>query len=400
MRKKRTETGSSMYKVKTYNAISEKGLSRFSSDDYEVGAEVESADAFVLRSHKLHGQEVPSSLVAVARAGAGVNNVPVDEYSAKGIAVFNTPGANANAVKELVLTGMLMSCRDIAGGIEFVRNVEGVADEAEMSKLLEKEKKRFAGAEIKGKTLGVIGLGAIGALVANVATELGMSVVGFDPAISVEAAWKLSRRVEKMDSIEALMARADFISVHVPAIPATEKLINAEKLALCKDGVVVLNFAREQVVDQDAVIAALDSGKIHRFVTDFPTLVLAKRTDVIQMPHIGASTAEAEENCAIMAANQLMDYLESGNVKNSVNFPAASMSRKGGSRITFANENVPKVLGSVLSILADANLNVIDMLNRSRNELAYNIIDVEGEVGNELKTQIASVEGVISVRII
>ena len=225
-----------MYKVKTYNAISEKGLSRFPSSDYEVGAEVESADAFVLRSHKLHGQEVPSSLVAVARAGAGVNNVPVDEYSAKGIAVFNTPGANANAVKELVLTGMLMSCRDIAGGIEFVRNVEGVTDEAEMSKLLEKEKKRFAGAEIKGKTLGVIGLGAIGALVANVATELGMNVVGFDPAISVEAAWKLSRRVEKMDSIEALMARADFISVHVPAIPATEKLINAESLPYVRMG--------------------------------------------------------------------------------------------------------------------------------------------------------------------
>ena len=389
-----------MYKIKTYNAISDKGLSRFPTDTYEVGPEADSADAYVLRSHKLHGQEVPSSLAAVARAGAGTNNVPVEEYSAKGIVVFNTPGANANAVKELVLTGILMSCRDIAGGIDFVRNIEGITDEAELAKLLEKEKKNFAGSEIKGKTLGVIGLGAIGALIANVAVELGMKVVGFDPAISVQAAWKLSRRVENMDSVEALMARADFITVHVPAIPATKGLINAEKLALCKDGTVLLNFAREQVVDEASVIAALDSGKLHRFVTDFPTLSLAKRLDVIPMPHIGASTAEAEENCAVMAADQLMDFLENGNIKNSVNFPAATMPRSGGSRITFANENVPAVLGNVLSILADANLNVLEMLNRSRNVLAYNIIDVEGEVGDELRSSIAAVEGVISVRLL
>ena len=389
-----------MYKVQTYNAISDKGLSRFPVDSYEVGSELDSADAYILRSHKLHNQEVPSSLVAVARAGAGTNNVPVEDYSAKGIVVFNTPGANANAVKELVLTGILMSCRDIAGGIEFVRNVEGVTDEAEMAKLLEQEKKKFAGSEIKGKTLGVIGLGAIGALVANVATELGMNVVGFDPAISVEAAWRLSRRVEKMDSVEALMSRADFITVHVPAIPATKGLINSEKLALCKEGTVLLNFAREQVVDETAVIAALDSGKLHRFVTDFPTLSLAKRRDVIQMPHIGASTAEAEENCAVMAADQLMDYLENGNIKNSVNFPATSMARNGGSRITVANDNVPAVLGNVLSILADANLNIIDMLNRSRDELAYNIIDVEGDVKDGITAAIGEVEGVTSVRLL
>ena len=389
-----------MYKVQTYNAISDKGLSRFPVDSYEVGSELDSADAYILRSHKLHDQEVPSSLVAVARAGAGTNNVPVEDYSAKGIVVFNTPGANANAVKELVLTGILMSCRDIAGGIEFVRNVEGVTDEAEMAKLLEQEKKKFAGSEIKGKTLGVIGLGAIGALVANVATELGMNVVGFDPAISVEAAWRLSRRVEKMESVEALMSRADFITVHVPAIPATKGLINSEKLALCKEGTVLLNFAREQVVDEAAVIAALDSGKLHRFVTDFPTLSLAKRRDVIQMPHIGASTAEAEENCAVMAADQLMDYLENGNIKNSVNFPATSMARNGGSRITVANDNVPAVLGNVLSILADANLNIIDMLNRSRDELAYNIIDVEGDVKEGITAAIGEVEGVTSVRLL
>ncbi len=389
-----------MYKIQTYNAISDKGLSRFPADSYEVGSDVESADAFILRSHKLHGQEVPESLVAVARAGAGVNNVPVDDYSAKGIVVFNTPGANANAVKELVITGMLMSCRDIAGGVDFVRNIEGVSDEAELAKLLEQEKKRFAGSEIQGKTLGVIGLGAIGALVANVAVELGMNVVGFDPAISVEAAWKLSRRVKKMESIEALMARADFITLHVPAIPATVNMINAEKLAHCKTGAVLLNFARQQIVDESAVIEALDSGKLHRFVTDFPTLSLAKRLDVIPMPHIGASTAEAEENCAVMAADQLMDYLENGNIKNSVNFPAASMARNGGARITFANDNVPKVLGSVLAVLADANLNVVDMLNRSRNDLAYNIIDVDGSVEQQLVDSIAAVEGVISVRLI
>jgi D-3-phosphoglycerate dehydrogenase / 2-oxoglutarate reductase len=389
-----------MYKIQTYNAISDKGLTRFPSESYEVGPDVESADALILRSHKLHGQDIPASVAAVARAGAGVNNVPVEEYSAQGIVVFNTPGANANAVKELVLTGILMSCRDIAGGIDFVRNIDGISDEAEMAKLLEQEKKKFAGSEIKGKTLGVIGLGAIGALVANVAVELGMKVVGFDPAISVEAAWKLSRRVEKMDSVEALISRADFITVHVPAIPATKHLINSEKLALCKKGAVLLNFAREQVVEEEAVIDALESGNLRRFVTDFPTLALAKRLDVIPMPHIGASTAEAEENCAIMAADQLMDYLENGNIKNSVNFPATSMPRNGGSRITFANNNVPKVLGSVLSILADKNLNVIDMLNRSRDDLAYNLIDVEGELDAELKDAISSVEGVLNVRLV
>ena len=389
-----------MYHVRTYNAISDKGLSRFPADRYEVSAKAATPEAIMLRSHKLHGEAIPPSVVAVARAGAGVNNVPLEDYSKQGIVVFNTPGANANAVKELVLAGMLMSCRDIAGGISFVRGIDGVDNDADLGKLLESEKKRFAGVEIKGKTLGVIGLGAIGALVANVGVELGMNVVGFDPALSVEAAWRLSRRVEKMDSIEALLARADFVSVHVPAIPQTHHLINAERLAGFRKGAVLLNFAREQVVDVDAVIAALDSGKLSRYVTDFPAGKLLKRADVLPMPHIGASTEEAEENCAMMAADQLMDYLENGNVRNSVNFPATSMARVGGSRITFANDNVPKVLGSVLSVLADAEINVIDMINRSRDNLAYNIIDVEGNVSEALQKQIASVDGVIRVRII
>lgn len=388
-----------MFKVKTYNAISEKGLSRFPGDQYQVGPEAEAADAYIIRSHKLHDEVLPESLFAIARAGAGVNNVPVDKCSERGIVVFNTPGANANAVKELVLTGMLMSCRDISAGIAFVRGLDEMEDGA-MAKLLEAEKKRFAGSELQGKTLGVIGLGAIGALVANVAIELGMDVVGYDPAISIEAAWRLSRRVEKMDSMEALLARADFVTLHVPAIEATHHLINKEKLALMKPGSVLLNFAREQVVDADAVVDALDSGRLRRHVTDFPNSKMAKRADIIPMPHIGASTAEAEENCAMMAADQLMDFLENGNIRNSVNFPATSMARMGSARITFSNMNVPKVLGNVLSLLADSNINVVDMINRSRDDLAYNIIDVEAEITDELKQAIAAVDGVISLRII
>lgn len=388
-----------MLKIKTYNAISDKGLSKFPVEAYELGPEVENADAYVLRSYKLHGEAVPESLLAVARAGAGTNNVPVPDYSEKGIVVFNTPGANANAVKELVVTGMLMSCRDISGGIRFVRDLD-MDDNAEMAKLLEKEKKRFAGSEIQGKTLGVVGLGAIGAMVANVALELGMNVAGYDPAISVEAAWRLSQSVEKMPSLEALLAKSDFVSLHVPAIEATHHLINAERLSLCKPDAVLLNFAREQIVDSDAVLEALSAGRLRKYVTDFPSPEMIAREDVVPMPHIGASTAEAEENCAVMAADQLMDYLENGNIENSVNFPATSMARMGNTRITFSNQNVPKVLGNVLSLLADSNINVVDMINRSRDELAYNIIDVEPEVSSNLAAEIKAVEGVLRVRIL
>lgn len=388
-----------MLKVKTYNAISSIGLSRFSETKYELGPELSDPDAYILRSHKLHDEALPDSVVAVARAGAGTNNIPVADYSAKGVVVFNTPGANANAVKELVVTGMLMSCRDISGGIAFVRDLT-CDDNAEMAKLLEKEKKRFAGSELKGKTLGVVGLGAIGAMVANVALELGMNVAGYDPAISVEAAWRLSQDVEKMPSLEALIAKSDFISLHVPAIEATHHLINAERLALCKPGAVLLNFAREQIVDSAAALAALSDGGLRKYVTDFPSPEMIDRTDVIPMPHIGASTEEAEENCAVMAADQLMEYLENGNIKNSVNFPATKMERIGAARITFSNQNVPKVLGNVLSVLADSNINVLDMINRSRNDLAYNIIDVESSVDSELAGKILEVEGVLGVRVL
>ena len=389
-----------MFQIKTYNAISDKGLSRFPADKYSVSDQQSAPDAYVIRSHKLHDEVIPDSVLAIARAGAGTNNVPVERCSENDVVVFNTPGANANAVKELVITGMLMGCRDIAGGIGFCRGLTHMTDDVEMAKLLEKEKKNFAGAEIQGKTLGVVGLGAIGAMVANVALELGMKVIGYDPAISVEAAWRLSSLVEKMDSLEALMGRSDFITLHIPAIPATQHLINEERLNLCQPGTVLLNFAREAIVDNAAVVKALDAGKLGRFVTDFPTAELAAREDVVPMPHIGASTAEAEENCAVMAADQVMDFLENGNIKNSVNYPQASMPRMGVARITFANQNVPKVLGNVLSVLADANINVADMLNRSRNELAYNIIDVESEIGEDVIAAIGAVEGVGKVRVV
>lgn len=389
-----------MFNVRTYNAISTRGLSRFAKDRFNVGADVEGADAYILRSHKLHGEAVPSGLLAVARAGAGVNNVPVADYSARGIVVFNTPGANANAVKELVIAGMLMASRDIAGGVSYVRSLNPAMADADLSKLLEAEKKRFAGSEIAGKTLGVIGLGAIGAQVANVAIELGMEVVGFDPALSVEAAWRLSRRVERMESMEALIKRSDFITLHVPAIPATTGLISQDKLKLCKKGAILLNFAREQVVDLAAVVEALESGKLSRYVTDFPMAALLGRSDVIPMPHIGASTDEAEENCAVMAVDQLVDFLENGNITNSVNFPATAMARGGSARLTFTNNNVPGVLGSVLALISDAQLNVVDMINRSRDNLAYNIIDLDGEVPTGLAAAVAAVEGVIRVRII
>jgi D-3-phosphoglycerate dehydrogenase len=389
-----------MFKVRTYNQISSKGLDRFSRDKYEIASEFTEPDAFILRSHKLHDEDIPSSVLAVARAGAGVNNIPIEEYTQKGIVVFNTPGANANAVKELIASALFLASRDIFGGMNYVQGLTDIQDGAEMSKLLEKQKKQFAGSEVAGKTLGVVGLGAIGSLVANMALELGMEVVGYDPAISVEAAWRLSSRVEKMENLQSLLARADFVTLHVPALDVTRHLVNAEALKCMKPSAVLMNFAREEVVDVDAVCQALDAGQLGKYVTDFPTPELLGRDGVLLMPHIGASTEEAEENCAIMAADQLMDYLENGNITNSVNFPATKMPRNGGYRITFCNENVPKVLGNVLSLLADQSMNVIDMVNKSRNDIAYNIVDVETKPTEELLAKIRHVEGIMVVRAI
>jgi D-3-phosphoglycerate dehydrogenase len=343
---------------------------------------------------------MPESVVAIARAGAGTNNIPVADYTDKGIVVFNTPGANANAVKELIVAALLMGSRDIYGGMNYVQNLTEMTDSGEMGKLLEKEKKNFAGGEIKGKTLGVVGLGAIGSMIGNLALELGMNVVGYDPAISVEAAWQLSSSVERMENLEALLACSDFITLHVPAIAATKHLINSKTLSGMKSTAKILNFAREEIVSSADMVAALDGGVIAGYITDFPAPELLGRKDVLLMPHIGASTEEAEENCAVMAANQLMDFLENGNILNSVNYPKIRMSRNGGTRITFTNKNVPKVLGSVLSILADGEINVVDMVNKSRDEIAYNIIDIEGDLSDSLRDQIAAVDGVIHVRII
>jgi len=389
-----------MFKVRTYNAISPLGLNRFGKDKYVVGADVADPDAIILRSHKLHNEVIPDSVLAVGRAGAGVNNIPIADYSKRGIVVFNTPGANANAVKELIAAALFLSSRDIFGGMSYVQTLAHMTDGAEMSKQLEKEKKRFVGSELYGKTLGVVGLGAIGSMVANMALDLGMHVIGYDPAISVEAAWRLHSSVEKMDSLAALLGRSDYVTLHVPAIEATRHLINQETLAQFKKGAKLLNFAREEIVDSTALQAALANGTLGGYTADFPVPGLIGAPNVLLMPHIGASTHEAEENCAMMAADQLMDFLENGNIKNSVNFPHASMTRSGGHRLTFSNDNVPKVLSNVLAILSETNNNVIDLVNKSRDNLAYNIIDVEEKPSDDAIARIRATEGVIQVRVL
>jgi D-3-phosphoglycerate dehydrogenase len=389
-----------MFKIKTYNAISTKGLNRFDRENYEVASEISTPDAYVIRSHKLHDEEIPSTLKAVARAGAGVNNVPVENYTKAGVVVFNTPGANANAVKELVLAGLLLSSRDIVGGMNYVQSLTDMDDAGEMGKLLEKEKKRFAGNELQGRTLGVVGLGAIGSMIAEMALSLGMNVLGYDPALSVEAAWRLPSQVEKMDNLQSLLGRSDFITLHVPAIAPTKHMINAEALQAVKKGTVLINFARESIVDAQAVVESLDNKQLGMYVCDFPEPCLLTRKDVIAMPHIGASTAEAEENCAVMAADQVKDYLENGNIKNSVNFPIINLGRSEGVRITFCNDNVSGVLGHVLSVFTDNNINVLDMMNKSRGDIAYNILDVEQEPSAAIIEAIESVEHVINVRVL
>lgn len=391
-----------MYKIKTYNKISVKGLDRFGRDRYEVASDINEPDAYILRSHKLHGEALPESVKAVARAGAGVNNVPVEEYTKQGVVVFNTPGANANAVKELVLAGMLLASRGILPGMEYVQTLTDMTDADEMSKLLEKQKSNFAGSELKGKTLGVVGLGAIGSMVAETALALGMDVVGYDPALSVEAAWRLPSQVGRMGNLQSLLSRADYISLHVPAIDATKHLINDESLKSVKKGAVLLNFARDAIVDSEAIVRSLDMEQLGRYVCDFPEPCLLSRPDVYAMPHIGASTLEAEENCAVMAADQLKAYLEHGNIRNSVNFPAVGMERNGdlGARITFCNDNVSGVLGHVLSVLAEHDINVIDMVNKSRGDIAYNIIDLEQPPTEAVVAAVAHVDHVISVRVV
>jgi D-3-phosphoglycerate dehydrogenase len=389
-----------MFKVLTLNQISVLGLERLPRDRYEIASEFSNPDAILLRSHKLQAEDIGDSIKAIARAGAGVNNIPVAFCSERGIPVFNTPGANANAVKELIISALTLGSRGILEGMAYVQTLAHMSDAGEMSKLLEKEKQRFKGNELLGKTLGVVGLGAIGSMVADTALKLGMNVIGYDPAISIDAAWRLPREVKKMDNLVALFAKADYITLHLPVLDATRGLVNRELLAHCKPSACLLNFSREEIVDVDGAIAALENGSLRKYITDFPTPKLIGRSDVILMPHIGASTDEAEENCAIMAADQLRDFLEHGNVSNSVNFPSLALDRSGGVRLAITNRNIPGMLGQLLSLLANANINIIDLLNKSRDDIAYNLIDVASEPGDTLLEEMRSVVGVVNVRLI
>ena len=385
-----------MFKILTLNNISVKGLERLPRDAYEIASEIQHPDAILLRSFKMHDMEMPASLKAVGRAGAGVNNIPVDKLSKMGIPVFNAPGANANAVKELVIAGMLLASRNICQAWDFARNLEG-SDE-EINKAIEAGKKNFGGFELPGRTLGVIGLGAIGRLVANSATALGMKVIGYDPGITVEGAWKLSSDVEKAQGIDDLLSRVDYVTFHVPLIDATRSMINAERLRLMKKGAVILNFARAGIVDDVAVSEAIKEQMIYAYVCDFPTNLLKNHERVIALPHLGASTAEAEDNCAIMVADQVKDYLEKGNIVNSVNFPEVIMPHTEGCRIGIVNSNVPNMVGQISTAMAGAGLNIIDMLNKSRGDLAYTLTDVDKPIPESVMSEISKIDGVLAVR--
>jgi D-3-phosphoglycerate dehydrogenase len=385
-----------MHKILTLNNISVAGLERLSREKYEVASEIQHPDAILLRSFKMHDMEIPVTLKAVGRAGAGVNNIPVDKMSEAGVPVFNAPGANANAVKELVITGMLLACRNICQAWDFARELEG--EDAEITKQVEAGKKNFGGFELPGRTLGVVGLGAIGRQVANAAVSLGMNVVGFDPGITVEGAWELSADVEKAATVDDLMSKVDFVTFHVPLVDATKNMINADRLKIMKDNVIILNFARGGIVDDEAVSAAIKAGKVYAYVCDFPSNLLKKHERVIALPHLGASTAEAEDNCAIMVADEVSDYLENGNVTNSVNFPDVNMVRSEGYRIGIVNSNVPNMVGQISTAMADAGLNIIDMLNKSKGDLAYTLADVDKEIPQGVLDKIASIEGVLAVR--
>ena len=388
-----------MHRIKTLNAISSHGLNRFPKDEYEIGSDVEDADAWLVRSADLHQQTIPDSVLAVARAGAGTNNIPVTDLSARGVPVFYTPGANANAVKELVLAGMLLSARNIVPALSFEHGLSGDGDG--MSNAVESGKKQFVGFELPGRTLGVVGLGAIGVEVANAAQALGMKVLGFDPAISIRHAWQLSSKVDRASTIEEVLKKADMVTVHVPLIESTKNLVSADRIALMKNRAVLLNFARAGIVNEEAVLAALEAGEIRGYVCDFPSPALHGHPKVIALPHLGASTIEAEANCAVMAADALRDFLENGNITNSVNFPEAVLDRgEGTRRIAIANRNVPNMVAEMSTLVGDSGLNIANLLNKSRGDLAWTMFDVTGEVPDVLRERILSITGVLSARLI
>lgn len=384
-----------MFQYHCLNPISGKGLQLFSKD-YQESDQLEGAQAVLVRSANMKEMDIPESVRAIARAGAGVNNIPLDGCSQKGIVVFNTPGANANGVKELVLAGMLLASRDIVGGIEWVERNDDLED---IGKVAEKKKKEFAGCEISGKKLGIIGLGAIGALVANAAIHLGMEVYGYDPYISIDAAWNLSRSIHHARSLDEIYSQCDYITIHVPLVDDTRKMINKESISQMKDGVVILNLARDLLVDEEALVEALESGKVKKYVTDFANPVVAGVKGTLVTPHLGASTEESEENCAVMAVKELRDFMENGNIKNSVNFPECNMGIcvvEG--RVAITHENIPKMISQVANILGNAGINIADLTNKSRGGNAYTLVDVEAPVTKEVLDQLAAIPGVTSVR--
>ena len=393
-----TVTSKINYKILTLNNISMVGLQHLPIERFEIVTECEQPDAIMLRSQDIHDMHVPDSVKAVARAGAGVNNIPVEALTERGIPVFNAPGANANAVKELVLAGLLLAARNICHAWRYVMELD--SDGQELDKAIENGKKQFAGFELPGRTLGVVGLGSVGVEVANAALNLGMKVVGYDPQMTVERAWQLSSGVEQANSLEDLFIRSDFVTLHIPLVEGTRGLVNEQRLKLMHDNGVVLNFARGGIVDDVAIIAALDSGHISAYVCDFPNARIKNHPRVTALPHLGASTAEAEENCAVMVAQNLKDYLENGNIRHSVNFPDAVMRRNGGSRLAISNANVPNVIGQITTALAEADLNIADLLNKSRGEIAYTLIDVDGQVPDAIVQHVCDIDGVLTVRVI
>lgn len=386
------------YRIQTLNAISPKGLAHL-PESFTVGNDVSEPDGILVRSADLHAVTIPDSVLAVSRAGAGTNNIPVAALSQRGVPVFNTPGANANAVKELVVAGLFLAARNIVPAAAFAHRLDG--DAKEMDAAVEAGKKAYVGFELPGRTLGVIGLGAIGVEVANIAVSLGMRVLGYDPAITVAHAWQLSSKVEHVTHLENLLKRSDIVTVHVPLIDATRGMIGADQFRAMKSSAVLLNFSRAPIVDEPALLAALDAGHLRGYVCDFPTPSLNKRDKVVTLPHLGASTHEAEENCAVMAAQELRDYLQDGDIHNSVNFPEATLPRtEGTTRLVVANSNVPNVVGQISTLLASENLNITDMLNKSRGELAYTVIDVQGAAPDGLADRVRAIPGVLSARLI
>ncbi len=386
------------FKILTLNNIALAGLKRLPRENYEVASEIGHPDAILVRSHDMHSMDIPPSVRAVGRAGAGVNNIPITELGAAGVPVFNAPGANANAVKELVIAGLFLAARNICHAWQYVRELNGSDDD--LSAAVEAGKKRYAGYELPGRTLGVVGLGAIGVEVANAGLDLGMKVVGFDPMITVQRAWQLHAGVEQATSLDDLFRRSDLLTVHVPLVDGTRGIVSGERLALMPEGSVVLNFARGGIVDEEAAIDALDSGQLGALITDFPSRRLKDHARVTALPHLGASTLEAEENCAVMVADNVREFLEHGNIRHSVNFPEAIMPRTEGYRITIANSNVPNMVGQISTALADAGLNIIDLLNKSRGEIAYTIVDVEAEIPDSTVKRIADIDGVLAVRLV